>query len=490
MAIGGVLLAFALSRGRAKVLKLTQRISALFGTYVDGRVRDRIMNAQGTLAETKDVAVLFSDIRGFTAVTERSEASAVVEMLNLYFSEWDRVSQAHGGFIDKFIGDAVMVIFEPRPGGEPAQDAVRCAREMLGGLGALRSQLADQALPVLPAIGVGIACGPVILGNIGSASRRNYTAIGDTVNTASRLESACKQLNRTLIVSATVHELLDEELRDGFAYLGKATLKGKSDCIPIFGASIRLTTAHFPRGLAIGRFIAEAAMKDDSSDRHNVATFGGGCFWCIEAVLQRIEGVLSVTSGYAGGTTPNPTYEEVCSGETGHAEVVQVAFDPPLISYDEILDIFWQAHDPTTLNRQGADTGTQYRSIIFYADEAAARGGGKARRRRAQAKYQDPVVTEILPLETVLEGGGLPPELLQYPPGRGVLPDGHLPEAEEAEAGVSAASRCRRRGPPPSAPRGLLSGTVSRTCPGHSRCSPSGAPCSSGVSRSSARRRS
>jgi peptide-methionine (S)-S-oxide reductase len=147
------------------------------------------------------------------------------------------------------------------------------------------------------------------------------------------------------------------------------------------------------------RFIAEASMKDDASDRHNLATFGGGCFWCIEAVLQRIEGVLGITSGYAGGTTPNPTYEEVCSGETGHAEVVQVAFDPALISYEEVLDIFWQAHDPTTLNRQGPDTGTQYRSVIFSANDAQHQAA-EASKKKAQAKHRSPIVTEILPLET------------------------------------------------------------------------------------------
>jgi class 3 adenylate cyclase len=238
VAIGGVLLALALARGRVKVLKLTQRLSALFGTYVDGRVRDRIMSAEGTLAETKNVAILFSDIRGFTTVTERSEAAAVVEMLNLYFSEWDRVSRLHGGIIDKFIGDAVMIIFEPRPDGEPARDAVHCALAMLGGLADLRAQLARRGLPPLSSIGVGIACGPVILGNIGSTSRRNYTAIGDTVNTASRLEAACKEFDRTLIVSGPVHDLLDEELRRGFACLGEATLKGKSSCVPIFGSSV------------------------------------------------------------------------------------------------------------------------------------------------------------------------------------------------------------------------------------------------------------
>jgi peptide-methionine (S)-S-oxide reductase len=140
-------------------------------------------------------------------------------------------------------------------------------------------------------------------------------------------------------------------------------------------------------------------MGDNASNGHGIATLGGGCFWCTEAVLQRIEGVLSVVPGYAGGSTPNPTYEEVCSGETGHAEVISVAFDPNLITYDEILDIFWQAHDPTTLNRQGADTGTQYRSIILYADEAQKTAAEKSRK-KAQAKFRDPIVTEIKPLDT------------------------------------------------------------------------------------------
>src|SRR5208282_5548313 len=99
------------------------------------------------------------------------------------------------------------------------------------------------------------------------------------------------------------------------------------------------------------------------------ATFGGGCFWCGEAVFQRIPGVKSVVSGFAGGTTPNPSYEEVCTGNTGHAEVIQIKFDPAVISYQKILEVFFEEHDPTTLNRQGADAGTQYRSIILYASD-------------------------------------------------------------------------------------------------------------------------
>jgi peptide-methionine (S)-S-oxide reductase len=139
-------------------------------------------------------------------------------------------------------------------------------------------------------------------------------------------------------------------------------------------------------------------MAERTTNGHAVATFAGGCFWCMEAVFQRIEGVLSITSGYSGGTTPNPTYEEVCSGETGHAEAIQVGFDPALISYQEILDIFWQAHDPTTLNRQGPDTGTQYRSAIFWSDETQ-RDVAEKSRKKMQGKYRDPIVTEVRPLE-------------------------------------------------------------------------------------------
>jgi peptide-methionine (S)-S-oxide reductase len=100
-----------------------------------------------------------------------------------------------------------------------------------------------------------------------------------------------------------------------------------------------------------------------------IAMFGSGCFWCSEAVFQRTPGVISVKSGYSGGKTKNPTYEQVCAGDTGHAEVIQVSYDPHLVSYEKLLDMFWLSHDPTTLNRQGADIGTQYRSVIFYYND-------------------------------------------------------------------------------------------------------------------------
>jgi len=127
------------------------------------------------------------------------------------------------------------------------------------------------------------------------------------------------------------------------------------------------------------------------------ATFGAGCFWCVEAVFERLDGVQSVVAGYAGGSKANPTYEEVCSGLTGHAEVAQITFDPKKISYARLLEVFWEAHDPTTMNRQGADVGNQYRSVIFYSNDEQRKTAEEAKQ-EAQKSYQDPVVTDIKPL--------------------------------------------------------------------------------------------
>ena len=130
------------------------------------------------------------------------------------------------------------------------------------------------------------------------------------------------------------------------------------------------------------------------------ATFGAGCFWCIEAVFLQVEGVHKVVSGYTGGTTVNPTYQAVCMGMTGHAEVIQIQFDPDVISYEELLGVFWHTHDATTLNQQGADVGTQYRSAIFYHTEAQQRITEKSKAEMdASDMWDAPIVTEITPID-------------------------------------------------------------------------------------------
>ncbi len=138
--------------------------------------------------------------------------------------------------------------------------------------------------------------------------------------------------------------------------------------------------------------------KTSATNQTEIADLGGGCFWCMEAVFERLPGVVSVTSGFAGGTTENPTYREVCTETTGHAEVTEIEFDPAKISYQKLLEVFWQAHDPTTLNRQGADEGTSYRSIILYRDEKQKLLAEKSKL-EAQKDFHNPIVTEIVPLK-------------------------------------------------------------------------------------------
>ncbi len=136
----------------------------------------------------------------------------------------------------------------------------------------------------------------------------------------------------------------------------------------------------------------------NATNETQTATLAGGCFWCLEAVYDLMAGVVSVVSGYSGGRRPNPTYEQVCSGATGHAEVVQIAYDPAVVSYRDLLDVFFSIHDPTTLNRQGADAGTQYRSAIFYHDEEQKRIAGEViHELEASGTWKGPIVTEVTP---------------------------------------------------------------------------------------------
>ena len=178
---------------------------------------------------------------------------------------------------------------------------------------------------------------------------------------------------------------------------------------------------------------ASAQMTNTmNTNKTEIADLGGGCFWCMEAVFERLPGVISVTSGFAGGTTDNPTYEEVCTETTGHAEVTEIVFDPARISYAKLLEVFWQAHDPTTLNRQGADEGTSYRSIILYHDEKQKLIAEKSKL-EAQRDFRDPIVTEIVPLKKFYKAEDYHQEYYDNNPGNGYCRVVIAPKLEKLE---------------------------------------------------------
>ena len=168
--------------------------------------------------------------------------------------------------------------------------------------------------------------------------------------------------------------------------------------LALFGLSSSCTSQK-----SSGQAEEKAPAKDqivEQSMNTEIATFGAGCFWCVEAVFQELKGVLKVESGYMGGAIPNPTYREVCTGTTGHAEVTRITFDPTVISYEELLEVLWTTHDPTTLNRQGADAGTQYRSAIFYHSDEQKSKAEKSKKEVATTIWDSPIVTEIVPADT------------------------------------------------------------------------------------------
>lgn len=150
--------------------------------------------------------------------------------------------------------------------------------------------------------------------------------------------------------------------------------------------------------MLLGNGAPMSADPAKSTNQLEKATFGGGCFWCLEAVFERLPGVTNVVSGYAGGQVENPTYQQVCSGATGHAEVVQIEFNPAVISYEKLLDVFWQSHDPTTLNRQGPDSGTQYRSIILFHSPEQRAAAEQSKEKANSGLFGGGIVTEIVPL--------------------------------------------------------------------------------------------
>lgn len=145
----------------------------------------------------------------------------------------------------------------------------------------------------------------------------------------------------------------------------------------------------------------------DYNSYMEMATLAGGCFWCTEAIFKRLKGVSEVISGYAGGETDNPSYDDISSGKTGHAEVIQITFDPQIISFEKLLDVFWHLHDPTTLNRQGADVGTQYRSVIFYHNDEQKRIAEQSKKKVEEAgMYKDLIVTKIEPFKNFYKAEG------------------------------------------------------------------------------------
>jgi len=161
---------------------------------------------------------------------------------------------------------------------------------------------------------------------------------------------------------------------------------------------IVFSTSGCSKGNNEDKIFMEGKMIDTST--YKIATFGAGCFWCTEAVFQRLNGVVKVENGYSGGFIPNPSYEDVCTGKTGHAEVTQIFFDPSIISFTELLHIFFKTHNPTTLNKQGADVGTQYRSVIFYHDKEQEKISEKIKQKLESEKiWPDPIVTKISSFE-------------------------------------------------------------------------------------------
>ncbi len=177
----------------------------------------------------------------------------------------------------------------------------------------------------------------------------------------------------------------------------------KQYLISLAGVIVLMSCTNPNKGIQSKSSQSNQNQKTKNMETKNLdtATFGGGCFWCVEAVYQQLNGVISVASGYAGGQRANPTYEQVCSGASGHAEVIQIVYDTTKISFDELLQVFWTVHDPTTLNRQGADVGTQYRSVVFYHSEHQKETTQSyIEKLNKEHAFANPVVTEASPITT------------------------------------------------------------------------------------------
>lgn len=178
----------------------------------------------------------------------------------------------------------------------------------------------------------------------------------------------------------------------------------------------------------------ENIMTDSTNAKLETAIFGSGCFWCTEAIYERVKGVYSVISGYSGGSVENPAYKEVCEGTTGHAECIKIKFNPEEISYDELLEIFWRTHDPTTLNRQGNDVGTQYRSVIFYVNVEQRKKAEYYKQKLTEEKiWQNPIVTEITKFEKFYPAEDYHQDFYENNPGQGYCAFVITPKVEKFE---------------------------------------------------------
>jgi class 3 adenylate cyclase len=226
---GGLLLAMSLALGRTDILRLKERLNTLFGQYVDKDIRDEILGGKGLHSRQIELAVLFSDLRNFTACSEKADPQAVTTMLNLYFSRWTEMVHRHGGVIDKFIGDAVMVLFGLKGEQGACDAALACGRDMLGLWPSLKAELLRRGLPCPDGLGIGLHFGAVFLGDIGGEERRNFTVIGDTVNTASRLETACKETGHPFLMTRSAFLRLSPERSALCVFAGKIRIRGKED---------------------------------------------------------------------------------------------------------------------------------------------------------------------------------------------------------------------------------------------------------------------
>ncbi|MGL1892609.1 MAG: adenylate/guanylate cyclase domain-containing protein [Spirochaetaceae bacterium] len=235
---GGTLLAFTIALGRYEIEKLKERITSLFGQYVDKNIRDTIINKGEYIAKKDKLCIMFADIKDFTKLCEENDAESISKMLNIYFDYWNSIVKRHNGTIDKYIGDAIMVIFGLQSVKDPCNSAAECSLEIIKNKMILEDELNRKSLPLPTDFGIGCHFGELIIGDLGSSDRKNFTVIGDTVNIASRLESITRNVHSDLILSNTMYTHLKDSLKSKFYNLGEFELKGKSSLVKVWGNKV------------------------------------------------------------------------------------------------------------------------------------------------------------------------------------------------------------------------------------------------------------